>query len=569
MKGFRMRNVIGAALTMCLLTIGSQFASAATVSGGGSALIDAMAAALPGDSLEITDSLAYSTGYSGILCTSGVTIFSTQVPKPQISSGIGEALLLQNNTIMGVEITNSGLLLGGGSLTNFVAVQNVIGSGTSTLVDCDFIGNQVAVRINSGVADRLDMTECFFLSNEIAIITDTGTGTASKILNCTFQANGDALLPASLFPNNGAIIIRSEFIDIDIEGGSFLVNDTNTALGPVIPQASAIWVGDFAASGNFGTNLRIANNTIEATNTSFSVSLGNIHNFEMTGNVIKSGISLIAPVGGVLGDGTSVVGNNTFQDNSPGDGFEIAFSVIGPVEATFTHNAFISTRYILDGTTSVTKIQHHTFSKPALGINEPILLAGPAAPDTPVIRDNIFAGYARGLVRTNVNDAYLSTSNFPDGVGVIDTPFAVHNDYDSTDHLYSAAPMVGNNGQDPDFLDYANNDFSLGCDAGANILSDASDPLPMGSELQDPGCDGCAECPDVTAVIYGLYCDELIVLEQPSLLNAQLILNQLIDDQIALNAPICPGSLPLGGNHEDDCAALILAEIAALLASLP
>jgi hypothetical protein len=571
------------ALALCIIAVLGSTASAATVivdSGGGgdSATIGGgLALAGPGDTVEVVDSATYTE--FNLTVSTGVTLLSTQVPAPTITFSLGFTLVtLDGGVIDGFSLTNSGLNLGPFDALHIPALENAAGGGEVS--NCVFSNNDVAIQLVSG-GGHVDVIDCTFNDNVLALTTDTGTSISVDIEGCMFSSNGNSSA-IGFYPNNGAIVIRSEFSNITIDGCYF---DTNETVNPniyssTIDSASSIWAGD---QGGLGTGLIINGNHFEGSNDPLGVSIGNIEHFEFTNNEVELPISFNAgAAGGSLGDDTSVVSGNSFVNAG-------YIEVAGPVEATFNNNLFVATQYVLNGTRPTAVIVHHTFTKPA-SLTEAIVLdnsttlrSGPPIPNaippnTPTIRDHIFAGFPRGVVRTEAGDSLPTSSNFPDvGNADIDMMIAVHNVYDATDLAFNEGGMVDNNNADPRFVDWANDDYLLDCDAPANVLNDASDSDPMGAFPQVGGCEGgggsvgdCIPCVDLEDALYDEFCNELFNQSIPSIVDACSLLNQLVDSRLA-EVVICSGDQanPAGIDTAQECKDYLFEQINTFLISVP
>jgi len=576
-------------LALCIIAGFGSTASAATVivdqSGGADSTTigGGLALAGPGDTVEVVDSATYTE--FNLTVSTGVTLLSTQVPAPTITFGLGFTLVsLDGGVIDGFSLTNSGLNVGPFTAPHIPALQTFLNGAGGEVRNCVFSNNNVAIQLVSG-GGHLDVIECTFNDNLLALTTDTGTSVSANIEGCMFFSNGNNSA-IGFYPNNGAIVIRSEFSNITIDGCDFDANETvnPNVFSSTIDSASSIWVGDQGGLGAGGrTGLIINGNHFDGSNDPLGVSIGNVGHFEFTNN--EAGLPVVfnaGAVGGLLGDDTSVVSGNSFINAG-------YVEVIGPVEATFTSNLFVGTQYVLNGTRPTAVIVHHTFTKPT-GLTEAILLdnsttlrSGPPTPNatppnTPTIRDHIFAGFPRGVVRTDASDSLPTSSNFP-GVGNadIDTMIAVHNAYDAADLGFKEGGMVDNNNADPRFVDWANDDYLLDCDAPANVLNDASDSEPMGAFAQLGGCEGgggsvgdCIPCVDLEDALYDEFCNELFSQSIPSIVDACTLLNQLVDSRLA-EVVICSGDQanPAGIDTAEECKEYLVGQINTFLISVP
>ncbi len=568
-------------LALCIMTVLGSTAPAATVTvdsggaGDSTTIAGGLALAGPGDTVEVVDSATYAE--FGLTVSAGVTLRSTQDPAPTITFGLGVTLVhLDGGVIDGFSLTNSGLNIGPFDALHTPALGNAAGGGEVS--NCSFSNNEVGIQLASG-GGHVDVIDCTFNDNVLALTTDNGSSLSADIDGCTFSSNGNNSA-IGFYPNNGAIVIRSEFSNITIDGCHFSANETVSpnVYSSTIDSASSIWAGDQGGSG-LGTGLIINGNHFDGSNDPLGVSIGNVEHFEFTNNEVELPTSFNAgAVGGSLGDGASVVSGNSFVKAG-------YIEVAGPVEATFTGNLFVGTQYVLKGTRPTAVIVHHTFTKP-VSLTEAILLdnsatlrSGPPIPNaippnTPTIRDHIFAGFPRGIVRTEPGDSLLASSNFPDvGNADIGTAIAVHNAYDSTDLAYNDGGMVDNNNADPRFVDHSGDDYQLDCDAPANVLSDASDSDPMGAFPQIGGCGGggdCIPCIDLEDALYDEFCNELFSQGIPSISDACTLLNQLVDGDLA-GIVICSGAQanPAGVETAQQCKDYLIGQINKFLTSVP
>ncbi|MDP6450860.1 MAG: hypothetical protein QF773_08595, partial [Lentisphaeria bacterium] len=458
------------------------------------------------------------------------------------------------------------------------ALTNVVGGGDSEVRNCVFAGNEVGIQLVSG-GGHIDVIGCTFNNNKVGLTTDSESGLSASIQNCQFTFNGSNVSPG-LFPNNGAVVIRSQGFNITIDGCDFDFNETVTPnfFFSTIDAASSIWAGGTGDDG-----LTINDNRFAGSNDPLGVSIGNIGHFEFTNNEAELPVVFNAgSVGGSLGDEASMVSGNSFINAG-------YVEVIGPVEATSDANLFVGTQYVLNGTRPTAVIVHHTFTKPT-ALTEAIYLDNSATsrsgqsipngipPNTPTIRDHIFAGFPRGIVRAEAGDSLPNSSNFPDvGNADIDTIIAVHNAYDATDLAFNEGGMADNNNADPRFVDWANDDYLLDCDAPANVLSDASDSDPMGAFPQIGGCEGgggtvgdCIPCVDLEDALYDEFCEELFNQSIPSIVDACTLLNQLVDSTLA-EITICSGDQanPAGIDTAQECKEYLFEQINTFLISVP
>lgn len=572
---------------LCIIAVFGSTASAATIvvdsggAGDSTTISGGLGLAAPGDTVEVVDSATYTE--SNLTVSTDVTLLSTQVPLPTITKGLGATLVsLDGGDIDGFSLTNSGLHLGPLTALHIPALTNVAGAG-GEVRNCVFTNNQVAIQLISG-GGHIDINDCNFNDNLVGLTTDTGASISAAIRGCRFFSNGNNVIPG-FYPNNGAIVVRSEFSNITIDDCDFEFNETvnPNVFFATIDSASAIWVGDQGAPG-LGTGLIINGNRFSGNNDPIGVSIGNVEHFEFINNEVALPISFNAgSVDGVLGDGASMVAGNSFINAG-------YVEVVGPVEAAFSGNLFVGTQYMLKGTRPSAVIVHHTFTKPD-SLTEAIVLddsstlrSGPpipnaTPPNTPTIRDHIFAGFSRGIVRTAATDSFPASSNFPDvGNADIDTMIAVHNVYNATDLAFNEGGMVDNNNPDPRFVDWANDDYLLDCDAPANVLNDASDSEPMGAFPQVGGCEGggggsvgdCIPCVDLEDALYDEFCNELFSQSIPSIVDACTLLNQLVDSRLA-EVVICSGDQanPAGIDTAQECKDYLVGQINTFLISVP
>ncbi len=419
--------------------------------GAFSSLADALAAARPGNVIEIADSRTYDVGDTGLMVSTngeglplhGITIRAARGQNPVLDGSTSAALA--DLQIIGVQnVLLQGLTINGGE-TGVDILQPSSSVPLSVTIDHCTIANQAASTTSSGIVIEnggdVDLTYST-VSGASSSGVFAASGTQLTVGNSTIRGNGSDGLDAV---DSNVHLMDSTILD-NIGAGVFLANCSGTV-------ARSSFAGN---SGTFGDGLQIMDGNLTVIGNTFSSNSG-------------AGISLFA--GTLAGPGPSAtLAGNTMKSNGYGvlidqgqnlglDGNLVEDNVQG-VQVSGSTTALLTNNIIVRSTDA------------SVG-------DGITAADSSVVRivnNTVFGNQHNGIARSGsasvpVADSIISQNarGDLDGFGAGDVVFSLVGDGTLT-------PGNGNISGDPKFVSPQTDDFSLSpaspaLDAGSNSVT--------------------------------------------------------------------------------------------------